>query len=424
MKKLFLLMFLLLALYSHAVSGEKEGALAIDFTPEIFRLPQAEADNGDCSAELLTLSAKNIQVREKWDVKSSSSFSINDNGVLVFNGATDQEAVVTVIVEDDFSLLNNNYQNLTAQAIITLDIMVQKIFTSGGIVGSSVSDKTWSSANGINWQINNANSFPARLFHTMSPLNGRLYVMGGQSDPNGNNKYKDVWSRSICDNTWQQDTADAGWGTRTGHAVAVLQNTLFLSGGLSNEVQNDVWSTTDGTNWSLLKASTSDDVASVTSWTKRQGHQMVSHQGTLYIMGGRSGSTINSEIYSSVDGKNWSFIRYAPWTNRHLHQVVIHNQRLYLMGGRGTRTGNRLSDVWSSADGTNWSLETNSMGGGTRSSFAVFSYNGRLYVTGGNTNNHVWSSADGKTWQPETDDTTNSGLPIQSGSATAVFPPE
>ena len=416
MKKLFLLIFLLLALYSHAVSGEKEGALAIDFTPEIFRLPQADADNGDCALPI-TLSAKNIQVREKWDVKSSSPFSINDNGVLAFSGATDQQAVITVMVEDDFSLLSNDYQNLTAQAIITLNIMVPKIFISGGISNLN-SGEVWSSANGINWQINNTNSFPSRYYHTMSPFNGRLYVMGGTIP---SKKYSDVWSRSRCGNTWQPVTEDADWGTRDSHAVAVLQNTLFLSGGLSNsEEQNDVWSTTDGANWSLLKTN-SDTVGSTTDWTKRQGHQMVSHQGTLYIMGGRSGSTLNNEIYSSVDGKNWSFIRYAPWSGRHLHQVVVHKERLYLMGGRTSKNGNPQSDVWSSADGTNWSLEPNSMGGGNRYDFVAFSYNGRLYIMGGGGNNNVWSSANGQTWQR---DTATSGWPSQLGAAGTVFLPE
>ena len=416
MKKILALIALLVgfAVYSHAVSGEKEGALAIDFTPEIFRLPQAEADNGDCSAELLTLSAKNIQVREKWDVKSSSSFSINDNGVLVFNGATDQQAVVTVMVEDDFSLLNNNYQNLTAQAIITLDIMVPKIFISGGNANFN-SGEVWSSANGINWQINNANSFPARFFHTMSPLNGRLYVMGGQQS--STSRYNDVWSRSICSKAWQQDTANAGWNARSEYAVAVLQNTLFLAGGVSNNgVQNDVWSTTDGANWSPAKANNS------TGWSKRQGHKMVSYQNTLYIIGGRSGNDILGDVWSSVDGKNWGLLTVStPWTNRHLHQVVVHNNQLYLMGGWASRNRDPLSDVWSSADGANWSLETNSMGGGSRWSFSAFSYNGRLYVMGGNGNSQVWSSADGKTWQQ---DAPNSGWPAQYGAAVAVFPPE
>ncbi len=411
MKKLFALIVLLFgfAVYSHAVSGEKEGALAINFTPEIFRLPQA--DNGDCMAELpITLSAKNIQVREKWDVKGSPSFSINDSGVLAFNG-TNEQAVITVIVEDDFRLLNEDYQNLTAKAIITLDIMVPKIFISGGLSGSN-SGEVWSSTDGINWQINNANSFPRRAYHTMSPLNGRLYVTGGKYA----SAYSDVWSRSICGNTWQQDTPNAGWGTRTEHAAAVLQNTLFLAGGLVSGAQNDVWSTTDGANWSLIKANND------TGWSKRQGHQMVSHQGTLYIIGGRSGNNMLGDVWSSPDSTNWSLLTDStPWTNRHLHQVVVHNHQLYLMGGRGSRVGNTLMDVWSSADGTNWSLAANSMGGGSRDSFVSFSYNGRLYVMGGKSNYQVWSSEDGKTWQQ---DTTTSGWLGQTGSVGTVFPPE
>ena len=428
MKKLFALIVLCFGFIAHspAVMGARQGDLSIDIPPpppppEIFRLSQAENDDCMGAGTIFNFSANNIQVREKWSLESSPplgiTLSLNDNGVLAFSGATDQDlqVVATVMVEDEFSLLSDDYQNLTAQAIITLDIVVPKIFISGGI-NNSIEGATWSSSNGINWQINNANSFPPRYYHTMSPLNGRLYVMGGSGNVIGTSNYNDVWS-SRCGNTWQQDTPDAGWSKRYQHAVAVLQNTLFLAGGYSNGTKNDVWSTTDGTTWSPAKANNN------TGWSKRYRHQMVSHQNTLYIIGGiTAGNAILGDVWSSPNGTNWSLLTDStPWSNRHLHQVVVHKQRLYLMGGRASRSGDTLSDVWSSEKGIHWERETDSMGGGGRYNFVAFSYNGRLYVMGGTSNNDVWSSADGQTWRR---DTTNSGWPSQTGSAGAVFLPE
>ena len=43
-----------------------------------------------------------------------------------------------------------------------------------------------------------------------------------------------------------------------------------------------------------------------------------------------------------------------------------------------------LKDVWSSADGQNWSLETDEAGWGGREDHQALSHNGRLYVLGGN----------------------------------------
>ena len=198
---------------------------------------------------------------------------------------------------------------------------------------------------------------------------------------------------------WTLETNSASWGTRSSHAVAVLQNTLFLSGGAQT---NDVWSSTDGTNWSLVKANNND------GWISRQAHQMVSHDGRLYVIGGTRTDAFDliGDVWSSPDGKNWTLeIDNPPFGKRLYHQVVAHNQRLYLMGGeKGDFSYNaqEMRDVWSSADGKNWRQETNSMGGGTRSLFGAISYNGRLYIMGGLNNHSVWSSVDGVAWQRET----------------------
>ena len=80
------------------------------------------ASNG---AAMLTLNASNIQVRAKWRLDGDSPFAINDNGELRLTATlSDPDTIVaTVIVEDMFSELNRNYQNLAATAFITVEFI-------------------------------------------------------------------------------------------------------------------------------------------------------------------------------------------------------------------------------------------------------------------------------------------------------------
>ena len=169
-----------------AALGDNDGARSIaPPSSEIFRLPQA--DGGGIAFEV-----KNIQVEARWTVLSDDvALTIND-GVLTFPSTlSPQQAVATVIVEDNFRKLNSAYENLAATAIITIDFISSgTMFLTGGRTGSYESD-TWSSTDGKTWQLKNADSFPARSNHAMAAFNGRLYVMGGGSD---SITYQDIWS--------------------------------------------------------------------------------------------------------------------------------------------------------------------------------------------------------------------------------------
>ena len=121
-----------------------------------------------------------------------------------------------------------------------------------------------------------------------------------------------------------------------------------------------------------------------------------------------------------VEGK--PLFQYAPvidlvfggllgrWSERQNHRALIHgpDRRLFVVGGnRGTTA---YSDVWSTADGRGWRLETSPSAtwGGARHGFSVFSFQNRLWVMGGASSpsfdhqtarNDVWkSSEDGRSW--------------------------
>ena len=399
-----------------------EDALTIDASYQV-RLPLANHNGG------IEFQAKNIQVEAEWDVMAGDAgLTIDDNGVLTWpSDIGARTVVVTVIVEDNFKKLNSAYANLTASAIITINFIAldPKIFIAGG---SGSNDGVWSSTDGKTWQQCNANFFTTRYSSAMA-VKGRLYVLGGRTG--SNTRFNDVWSTVNC-TTWQPETDSddgADWSSRFGHAVAVRQNTIFLSGGRSDSSVNDVWSTTNGKDWVELKPSflPGDDPNTI-DWSPRADHRMVSYKGTLYITGGYFSLNSIQDVWSSVDGITWGLETGSPpWAARHGHGFVVHDDLLYLMGGVKEVGGvaTKLNDVWSSANGKNWTVK-GSMGGGSRAGFGTVSYKDRLYIMGGedssnNAKNDVWSSADGQTWSLET---SNAGWSARRDHSAAVFPPE
>ena len=74
---------------------------------------------------LLTLQANNIQVREAWRVSNAAhAFTVSNDGEL-YLAVVNKVAtfVATVYLIDEFQVLNKAYQNLTASAVITVDVM-------------------------------------------------------------------------------------------------------------------------------------------------------------------------------------------------------------------------------------------------------------------------------------------------------------
>ena len=75
---------------------------------------------------LLTLRANNIQVREDWRVTNAlNAFDIGSNGELSLTAVNESATLVaTVYLVDEFQVLNTAYQNLTASAVITVEVML------------------------------------------------------------------------------------------------------------------------------------------------------------------------------------------------------------------------------------------------------------------------------------------------------------
>ena len=323
--------------------------------------------------------------------ESSGGVSLLVNGAMLAGDYT-----LSVAVSDGLSPPQR------ATAAVTVRLAKNGIFVLGGDGGSRMND-VWSSVDGAIWmqeKADNTEFWQAREEHQVVAHNGRLWVLGGQID---GSRTSDVWS-SVDGKNWTEETAEAAWSERDRHQALVHNGRMYVLGGQSalsdGGRKNDVWSSVDGKNWT--------EETAAADWSGRHSHQAVVHNGRMYVLGGFHGglSGIN-DVWSSVDGKNWTEEKghnnAVGWVGRTGHQVVSRNGRLYLLGG--LRQGGK-NDVWSSVDGKSWRLEKEDdgdIGWPPRYRHQVVSRYGEMYVLGGNGSrlNDVWSSSDGKIWQPK-----------------------
>ena len=117
----------------------------------------------------------------------------------------------------------------------------------------------------------------------------------------------------------------------------------------------------------------------------------------------------NSEVWSSADGTSWTLENpHAPWEGRHTAGYVVHDDRMWIVGG-DCNQGHYQNDVWSSADGIHWELANEHVPWAPRALHYTLAFDGRIWVMGGQTmpefagadevfHNDVWSSEDGISW--------------------------
>lgn len=209
---------------------------------------------------------------------------------------------------------------------------------------------------GTTWTLQNA-SVPwlDRWITGVKPLSdGSIVVYSGSSR-------KDVWRSTDQGITWVQQTADIGWTTRTDFASVITPNdTIIITGGLSNVFWNDTWASTDkGLTWTKVNNSS--------GWQSRSMHDMVCLSDfTILLLGGQVsdsyGVTVgdqyrSNDIWKSTDnGTTWSQVTAdAEWSPRFFSDRTIRfaNDTIITIGDSGS-----VNDIWVSTDkGATWTKQ-------------------------------------------------------------------
>jgi len=238
--------------------------------------------------------------------------------------------------------------------------------------------------------------------------NNRLWILGGwfnsfEAPP------RDVWS-SGDGKQWERVTAAAPWLHSDLPMTVSFRGRMWMMGGWYNgrlpghSASNAVWSSEDGKQWTLA--------TKAAGWSPRLAAALVVFQGRMWILGGTENyyfgdaKSLQNDVWSSADGKSWRLeTAAAPWTPRAYHQAVVFGGRIYVMGG-----GNYVpeyaahNDVWSSADGKSWRKETDAAPWAPRLWFGAAVYRGAMWVLGGWSKvpeqnwGDVWTSRNGRDW--------------------------
>ena len=247
------------------------------------------------------------------------------------------------------------------------------LYVLGGTIGGSNRlNDVWSSVDGKSWTLRNGNApWEAREQFQAVSHNGRLHVLSGSSSSLGNTYRRDAWS-SDDGETWVLDSNKAwgGGGARRALGAVSHNGRLYVMGGHRNGAYRDVWSSVDGKGtWSFEGNA---------EWPGRARFEVVSHNGRMYVIGGDSTGGLDpiGDVWSSADGKNWVQEKENTdtyWGKRYRLRAVSHNGLLYVVGGRYEAVGGDLNarDVWSSADGKSWTIVVDNVQGLNRSGFGV-----------------------------------------------------
>jgi hypothetical protein len=179
----------------------------------------------------------------------------------------------------------------------------------------------------------------------------------------------------------------------------------------------------EGPDWVLVNP--------VADWQPRDSQGEFVHRDQLWVLGGWfTPQTPNPrDVWRSPDGLQWTrVVEVAPWEHSDLSVALVHRDRMWFMGGRKLPGADNSNKVWSSADGAEWVLETDNPGWCPRVSPSYAVFRDRMWVMGGTENfyednertlkNDVWSSADGRAWRLETE---HAAWPARTHAQAVVF---
>ena len=235
------------------------------------------------------------------------------------------------------------------------------------------------------WTVANPEApWAARAGLKVVELNSTLFMLGGRTPvdsiiPADSDFWGDVWVSADSGSTWEQilQTDDTThWAARAYFQAVTKNGQIYVFGGQDFQLPastffNDVWSSPDGVNWTQLSAAA--------PWDGRAGLSAAVLGDYIYVLGGSR--TINIEqiklfeppriyyndVWRSRDGVDWELMSpAAPWEPRAGAVLLAKDDRLLLLGGEDGFTCEPLpdcdppyfNDVWSSADGANWEIVT------------------------------------------------------------------
>ncbi|ODT97850.1 MAG: galactose oxidase, partial [Planctomycetes bacterium SCN 63-9] len=264
----------------------------------------------------------------------------------------------------------------------------------------------WKSSDGSHWTrvAERAPWKHADLPMTLT-FKDKMWFMGGWYNGRlpDHSASNEVWSSSDGA-TWESVTRGAGWSPRIAAAAVTFRGKMWILGGTEDyyfgddrSLKNDVWSSEDGEHWTLETANA--------AWSPRAYHQAAVLNGRIYVFGG--GNYVPkyqafNDVWSSADGKNWTReTEAAPWSPRLWFSSVVYRDCLWVLGGWSNNPSVNLGDVWYSRNGREWKQLRSKVIWKERHEHSAYVFQDKIWVAGGHArplNSEVWSLELPKDW--------------------------
>ena len=279
--------------------------------------------------------------------------------------------------------------------------LITCLLSAGIIHGAELTGPDWV-------QVTPSAQWKARDSQGEIVFKNRLWILGGWF-----NSYeappRDVWS-SADGAAWTEVTNSAPWIHSDLPMSLAFKGRMWMMGGWYNgrlpghSASAAVWSSADGAHWK--------QVTSKAQWSPRIAAAVVEFRGRMYLLGGiedyyfGTADSLKNDVWSSADGQTWRMeTEHASWSPRAYHQAVVYDGKIWVFGGGNYVPGYEAhNDVWSSPDGVSWTKVTGNAPWPARLWFSAAVYRNRMWVAGGwskegNTNwGDVWCSGDGREW--------------------------
>jgi hypothetical protein len=206
-----------------------------------------------------------------------------------------------------------------------------------------------------------------------------VYALGTMQGNYLNMKLSSKISRTKDFKTWETVAEKSNLPDRIFYGATVFKDKIWLVGGFDgNNYYNDVWNSSDGVNWTKI--------AEKSAWTKRNVTKLFVFKDRLWFIGGgvidgekTDNPNSEKEVWSSADGVNWTQIKTdAP--GKLSGTPVVFDERVWLVGGN-RNDGNFSNAVFVSSDGASWQAQ--SAPWSPRGGVAVWVFGERLFMTGG-----------------------------------------
>ena len=348
-----------------------------------------------------------------WSARRYYRLDISDGYQVVHSLESNASVIDPVLLNASNASLTID---ITWSAFNSAKLAEYTVYLSDDSAATTASAATWSSLS--NPQIISVNSSE---LYSLIPILSQYYV--AITATNTENETTPLSKVYLVNNivtgdpdpsTWHEIIADtddspAHWEGRSTHGSLVFQDKMWLIGGRTASENHiaEVWSSTDGYNWTEVNPSA--------AFGARKEFVSMVHDGKMWVLGGEiEGNLLANDVWYSSDGATWhEATPAASWHVRDYFGGVAFasgatgSDEIWVLGHyTGDARGiPGVEDHHYSTDGSTWSSVSVS-GLPPSSFFPAITFNNVILIVGGyfytnsawSESNTIYSSTDGVNW--------------------------